>query len=74
MIVIPEGVAHDFQVLVAGSELLYLHNTFYKLEAEGGIRYDDLDLGIAWSLPVTDLSARDSSSAYIDTSFRGIIL
>jgi dTDP-4-dehydrorhamnose 3,5-epimerase len=74
MMVIPEGFAHGFQVLEAGSELLYLHTAFYKPESEGGVRHDDPALGINWPLPVTDVSARDSSHAYIDTSFRGIVL
>lgn len=74
MMVIPEGFAHGFQVLEAGSQLLYLHTAFYEPEAEGGVRHDDPELGIAWPLPVSDISARDSSHAYIDNSFRGIIL
>lgn len=74
MMVIPEGFAHGFQVLEAGSELLYLHTAFYKPEAEGGVRHDDPALGITWPLPVTDISERDSSHAYIDTFFRGIAL
>lgn len=74
MMVIPEGFAHGFQVLESGSELLYLHTDFYKPEAEGGIRHDDPELGIAWPLAVTDLSARDSSHAFIETSFRGVVL
>jgi dTDP-4-dehydrorhamnose 3,5-epimerase len=74
MMVIPEGFAHGFQVLEAGSELLYLHTAFYEPESEGGLRHDDPVLGIAWPLPVTDISTRDSSHAFIDTSFRGIVL
>jgi dTDP-4-dehydrorhamnose 3,5-epimerase len=74
MMVIPEGFAHGFQVLEAGSELLYLHTAFYKPEAEGGVRHDDPQFCIAWPLPVTDISARDSSHAYIDISFRGVVL
>ncbi len=74
MMVIPEGFAHGFQVLEAGSELLYLHTAIYKPEAEGGVHHDDPALGITWPIPVTDISARDSNHAYIDTSFRGIIL
>lgn len=74
MMVIPEGFAHGFQVLEAGCELLYLHTAFYKPEVEGGLRYDDPELGIAWPLPVTDISARDSNHAYINSSFRGIVL
>ncbi len=74
MMVIPEGFAHGFQVLEADSELLYLHTAFYKPDSEGGVRYDDPELGIAWPLPVTDISARDSSHAYIDGCFKGIVL
>jgi dTDP-4-dehydrorhamnose 3,5-epimerase len=74
MMVIPEGFAHGFQVLEAGSELLYLHTSIYMPESEGGLRHGDPALGIAWPLPVTYISERDSSHAYIDTSFRGIFL
>jgi dTDP-4-dehydrorhamnose 3,5-epimerase len=74
MMVIPEGFAHGFQVLEAGSELLYLHTAFYKPEAEGGLRYDDPELGIAWPMPVTDISQRDSSHALIEAHFTGIVL
>ena len=74
MMVIPEGFAHGFQVLEAGSELLYLHTALYKPDSEGGVRHDDPALGITWPLPVTDISARDSSHACIDTTFRGIVL
>ena len=74
MMLIPEGFAHGFQVLEAGSELLYLHTASYMPASEGGVRHDDPSLGIKWPLPVTDISVRDSSHAYIETSFRGIVL
>lgn len=74
MMVIPEGFAHGFQILEAGSELLYLHTAFYKPEAEAGLRYDDPHLEIVWPLPVTDISARDSNHAFIGSSFTGVIL
>lgn len=74
MMVVPEGFAHGFQVLEAGSELIYLHTAFYKPESESGLRHDDPQLSIAWPLPVTYISARDSNHAYIDASFKGIFL
>jgi dTDP-4-dehydrorhamnose 3,5-epimerase len=74
MMVIPEGFAHGFQVLEVGSELLYLHTAFYKPETEGGVRYDDPELAIAWPLPVTDISVRDASHVYMNNSFRGVVL
>jgi len=72
MMVIPEGFAHGFQVLEPGSELLYLHTASYAPDAEGGLRHDDPALGIAWPLPVTDLSARDAGHPLIAPDFNGI--
>lgn len=72
MLVIPEGCAHGFQVLEADSELLYLHTEFYRPEAEGGVSCVDPRLNIAWPLPVTGLSLRDSRHALISDDFRGI--
>jgi dTDP-4-dehydrorhamnose 3,5-epimerase len=72
MMVIPEGCAHGFQVLEADSELLYLHTAFYSPESEGGVSCTDPHLGIAWPLPVTDFSRRDSNHAPITNDFLGI--
>ena len=73
-ILIPEGCAHGFQALEADTELLYLHTAFYAPEHEGGVRHDDPRLGIAWPLPVADLSARDKAHPLIDATFEGITL
>lgn len=72
MLVIPEGCAHGFQALEAGSELLYLSTAFYAPEAEGGVACDDPRLGIAWPLPVTGLSPRDGNHEPIADDFAGI--
>lgn len=72
MMVIPEGCAHGFQALDAGSELLYLHTAFHAPEHEGGIRYDDVRLAIEWPLPVADLSERDRHWPTLRADFRGI--
>lgn len=71
---IPEGCAHGYQVLVADSELLYLHTEAYSPAYEGGLRFDDPRLAIRWPLPVSDLSERDRSHPFIGASFRGIDL
>lgn len=73
-IFIPEGCAHGFQTLAADAELLYLHTAAYAPRAEGGVRYDDRRIGIAWPLPVTDLSDRDRRHAPLDESFQGLTL
>lgn len=72
MMVIPSGFAHGFQVLAHSSELLYLHTAPYERSAEGGVRFDDAMLKIAWPLDVTDLSQRDRQHAYLTDAFVGI--
>jgi dTDP-4-dehydrorhamnose 3,5-epimerase len=74
MMIIPEGFAHGFQVLEPNSELLYLHTAYYNPKSEGGIRYDDPALDIAWPLPVSDISVRDRSYIHLETSFKGIVI
>lgn len=72
MLVIPEGCAHGFQVLERDSELLYLHTARYVPQVEGGLSCQDPRLGIAWPLPVTDLSRRDSNHAPLTFDFPGV--
>jgi dTDP-4-dehydrorhamnose 3,5-epimerase len=56
---VPERFAHGYQVLQDGTEIAYQVGEFYTPEAEGGLRYDDPLLGIAWPLPVTEISEKD---------------
>lgn len=71
-LIIPEGCAHGFQVLEAGSQLLYLHTADYSPEAEGGVRYDEPMISIEWPLAVTDISARDRLHQPLPRDFQGI--
>ncbi|MDW3094159.1 MAG: dTDP-4-dehydrorhamnose 3,5-epimerase [Gammaproteobacteria bacterium] len=59
MIYIPKGFAHGFQSLHANAELLYCHSNYYSPKNEGGLKYNDPDVGIEWPLPITELSDRD---------------
>jgi dTDP-4-dehydrorhamnose 3,5-epimerase len=72
MLIIPEGCAHGFQALDPDSELLYFHTNFYTPEAEGGVLYDDPQLGITWPLPIKNLSNRDKEYPLISQDFNGI--
>jgi dTDP-4-dehydrorhamnose 3,5-epimerase len=61
---LPRGVAHGFQTLADGSEVLYLMGHEYIQESARGVRWDDPAFGIAWpELPVGEriMSARDQS-------------
>lgn len=48
MLYIPQGCAHGFQTLVAGSEVLYQISEFYDPEAARGVRWDDPAFAISW--------------------------
>lgn len=69
---LPEGIAHGFQTLTDDCELLYLHTAPYAPDHEGGLRHDDPRLGIAWPLPVSNLSERDRCHAFLGEDFRGL--
>ena len=56
---IPRRFAHGYQVLEDVTETSYMVGAFYGPELEGGLRYDDPRLGIAWPLPVRELSQKD---------------
>jgi dTDP-4-dehydrorhamnose 3,5-epimerase len=45
---IPRGFAHGFLVLSDEAEFVYKCDEFYHPEDEGGIRWDDPSIGIAW--------------------------
>ena len=72
MLVIPEGCAHGFQVLEAGSELLYLHTAAYTPASQDGVHPLDPRLSIPWPLPIVDLSQRDSTRPLMPRQFAGI--
>ena len=71
---IPEGCAHGFQALTSEVQLIYMHSTFYAPDAEGGVRFDDPAIGIAWPLPPVNVSDRDQSFGLIDRDFEGVAL
>jgi dTDP-4-dehydrorhamnose 3,5-epimerase len=47
---LPEGFAHGFSVLSKTAIVLYKCNALYNKSAEGGIRFDDAELGINWQV------------------------
>ena len=47
---IPKGFAHGFMVLSDYAEFAYKCTDFYHPEDEGGIMFNDPDVGVEWSL------------------------
>lgn len=60
---IPPGFAHGFQALQDDTTLIYKVTQKWEPEYERTVLYSDPDLAIAWPLPVTVASARDTAAA-----------
>lgn len=50
MFMIPRGFAHGFLVVSDEAEFVYKCDDIYNHEAEGGLRWDDPDVNIAWPM------------------------
>ena len=51
MFYVPEGFAHGFLVLSDTAEFVYKCTDFYHPGDEGGLCYNDPDIGIEWPIP-----------------------
>jgi dTDP-4-dehydrorhamnose 3,5-epimerase len=60
MIYVPKGFAHGYQALSDGATAFYMVSAPYAPHAEGGLRFDDPKLAIAWPRPVTAISDKDA--------------
>ncbi len=56
---VPPGFAHGFVVLSDAADFLYKCTDVYHPEDEGGVAWDDPDLGIAWPVEAPRLSDKD---------------
>lgn len=68
---IPAGVAHGFQSLSDGCEMLYLHTANYAPTSERGADALDPRLAIAWPERITERSERDRAFAPLAADFAG---
>ena len=50
MFMIPRGFAHGFLVVSDEAEFVYKCDDVYNHEAEGGLKWDDPDVGIKWPM------------------------
>jgi dTDP-4-dehydrorhamnose 3,5-epimerase len=61
MLYIPPGFAHGFVTLSEEAHLLYKCTAEFDKASEGGIRWNDPDLGIEWPLQDITISERDAA-------------
>jgi dTDP-4-dehydrorhamnose 3,5-epimerase len=59
---VPVGFAHGFCVTSDTADVLYKCSSYYTPELEGGIRYDDPDVGIEWPAGELTVSDRDGGA------------
>lgn len=50
MFMIPRGFAHGFLVVSDEAEFVYKCDDVYNHDAEGGLKWDDVDVGINWPM------------------------
>ena len=62
----PERFAHGYQVLRDKTETSYQVGEFYTPGSEGGLMYDDPQLGLQWPLPVSVISEKDAVWKLLD--------
>ena len=63
---VPERFAHGYQVLCDNTDTTYQVGEFYAPASEGGLRHDDLRLGLTWPLPISVMSDKDRGWKLLD--------
>ena len=59
---VPPGYAHGFCVLSEVADFQYKCTDFYFLADEGGLLWNDPDVGIPWPITEPQLSAKDANN------------
>jgi dTDP-4-dehydrorhamnose 3,5-epimerase len=62
MVWAPAGFARGFCALADGTEVQYKCTGVYNSKAEGGLRWNDPEIGIAWPLSDVIVSPKDSTA------------
>ena len=62
---IPKGFAHGFLTLTDDVEIMYKCDEFYSPEHDGGIRFDDPDIGVDWGITDPILSEKDTNAPFL---------
>lgn len=62
---IPRGFGHGFVTLTDEVEFLYKADNVYAPEADGGIRWNDPDIGVEWNITDPILSDKDQKNPFL---------
>ena len=64
-LLIPRGFGHGFVTLTDEVEFLYKADNYYAPEADGGIRWNDPEIGVDWGIEKPILSAKDEKNPFL---------
>ncbi len=64
-IFIPKGFAHGFLTLTDDVEIMYKCDELYSPECDGGIRFDDPEIGVEWGVENPILSEKDKNAPFL---------
>ena len=64
-LMIPRGFGHGFVTLTDEVEFLYKADNYYAPEADGGIRWNDPEIGVEWGIDKPILSAKDEKNLFL---------
>ena len=70
-LLIPRGFGHAFLTLTDNVEFLYKADNFYAPEADGGIRWNDPEIGVDWGISNPILSEKDSKAPLLKDAVTG---
>jgi len=70
-LMIPRGFGHGFVTLADDVEFLYKADNYYAPEADGGIRWNDPELGVEWGVESPVLSPKDRVSPFLKDTVTG---
>ena len=64
-LLIPRGFGHAFLTLTDDVEFLYKADNCYAPEADGGIRWNDPEIGVEWGIEEPILSQKDANAPFL---------
>ena len=70
-LLIPRGFGHGFLTLTDEVEFLYKADNPYAPESDGGIRWNDPEIGVDWGIETPILSEKDSRSPFLKDAVTG---
>ncbi len=70
-LLIPRGFGHGFLTLTNDVEFLYKADNSYAPEADGGILWNDPELGVAWGIDDPILSEKDKKNPLLHDAVTG---